>query len=306
MGIYVAEGMHEEGKKILRAEGFHLYEPQDTFLSKDIVALIVRSVFMVDLRCLEQFSALRVVAKLGTGLDNIDQNACRNRSMKIVSAPGMNSVSAAEFTVVQFFNILKNSFMIYDAVRVNDLRRETYYGRKIASITVAVIGYGSVGKNIVERLKPFVKELVVVDPVQKLPLRDGNVRFLSSITEAFEVVDAALLAVPLAGNEQMVDAQLLSRVGKGFILVNTARGGVIDEAAVAEFLRKDPTAFYYFDTVENEPDYALSSERQMFRHPFTGLSNVLFTPHIAGMTYECQRDIAVKVARDIAVFLKEK
>lgn len=111
--------------------------------------------------------------------------------------------------------------------------------------------------------------------------------------------DVVILAVTLKGNEKMVDRGFLSRMKPEALLVNIARGGLIDEHALATFLNDNKTARYYCDVVTPEPDYTKSPEAQEYRNPMLELSNVIYTPHIASLTEECQRKIALTIAEKI-------
>ena len=247
----------------------------------------------------EEFSNLKVVAKLGTGLDNIDLDACRQAKVHVLSAPAMNSISTAEFTVTQILNIYKNSFRIYDGVKEHDFRRVAYYGRELSELRIGIIGYGSVGRNIAKRIQPFVAKILVRDRNEARDTQKDNIHFVTDLNTLLAESDAIILAVSLKNNEKMVNKNFLAKVKPDAVIANIARGGLVDEPALIEFLRKHPQAFYYCDVLEKEPDYTLSPEAQNYHDPLFALPNFLFTPHIAGMTKECQKKIAIDIAQKI-------
>lgn len=303
--VLVAEGIAEAGQKILADAGVSIVTPADSYDPQSIIGIIVRSVFRVDRTVLAQFPCLRIVAKLGTGMDNIDEAVCRAAGVAVVSAPGMNSVSTAEFTVMQILALWKNAYEIRDRVRQHDYRRAVYHGRELVGATAGVIGYGSVGKHVVERLRPFVQEVLVYDRAQasRCAIEVGNVRFVTERDALLPTSDILILAVTLAGNERMVDASLLERVRSDVLLVNMARGGLVDEPALLAFLRTHPEAHYASDVLTEEPDYTLPPERQRYRSPLLELPNVTYTPHIACLTPECQERIAVTLAEQVVATL---
>ena len=218
-----------------------------------------------------------------------------------MSAPGVNSVSTAEFTVMQVLALWKRAYEIHDRVRQRDYRRALYHGRELAGTTAGVIGYGSIGKHVVDRLRPFVREVRVYDRAQasRCAISVGNVHFVTSIGALLPACDVVLLCVTLAGNERMVDAQFLAQCRDDVLIMNTARGGLVDDRALMDFLQTHPAAHYACDVVAPEPDYTLAPDRQRYRHALFELPNVTFTPHIANLTPECQERIARVVAQQV-------
>lgn len=302
----IAEGIASNGREILVRAGVSIVTPDDTYDPRTIDGIIVRSVFRADRVTLAQFPNCRVIAKLGTGLDNIDEDACRAAGVAIVSAPGMNSVSTAEFTVMQILAVWKNAYEIHNRVHARDFRRAEYHGRELAAVTAGIIGYGSIGKHIVERLRPFVREVLVYDRAQasRCAIDIGNVRFVTDRAELLPSANILVFAVTLAGNERMVDASFLAQVRPDVLLVNMARGGLTDEPALIAFLQQHPEAHYVADVIADEPDYTLPPERQRYHHPLLELPNVTFTPHIASLTPECQDRIARDVATRVIAYIR--
>lgn len=298
MTVFIAEGMAEAGQRILTEAGVTIVTPSDVYDPIAVECMIVRSVYRVDHAALARFPRLRVVAKLGTGLDNVDVDACRAAEIIVMSVPGMNSVSTAEFTVLQVLASWKRAYEIHTRVRARDYRRALYHGRELAHTTAGVIGYGSVGKHVVDRLRPFVRSVRVYDRAQasKCAITVGNIEFITTLDALIPEVDILVLCVTLAGNERMVDAEFLTQCRDRVLIVNTARGGLIDNQALMAFLSAHPEAQYVCDVIDPEPDYALPPDRQTYRHPLLELPNVTFTPHIANLTPECQDRIARTIA----------
>ena len=299
MIVLIAEGMHEEGIRQLERAGIFTLPSSASYDHKDVGALIVRSVFQVDEACLQKYPNLKIVAKLGTGLDNIDQDACRRRDINIINTPAMNAISTAEFAVTQILNLYKNSFEIYNRVRKNDLRRALYFGHELSDKIAGIIGYGNVGRAIAERLTPFVKKIYIRDRYTQGNLETGRLHFIEDQSVLLRNADIVVLAVTLKGNEQMVNRGFLSLLKPDCLLVNIARGALIDDAACTEFLSAHPRVRYFCDVVHPEPNYDLAPEEQPYSNPLCTLPNVFFTPHIANLTEECQQKIALEVAKRI-------
>ena len=299
MSIFIAEGMHQAGVIRLKDQGLPIVTTEKSFAKDEVQVLVVRSVFQVNGRTIKDFPNLKVVAKLGTGLDNIDQEACAQNNVRVLSAPAMNSVSTAEFAVTQILNFFKNSFEIYARVKERDFRRHLYFGRELSELSAGIIGYGSVGQNIAKCLKPFVKDLYVLDRNQPQTTQKEGLHFVGHLNDLLAEADIIVLAVSLKNNEAMVNGDFLAQLKSNALLVNIARGGLVDEAALIKFLKRNPQVFYICDVLKNEPDYTRAPESQDYQNPLLDLPNVLFTPHIAGMTEESQQKIAVAIADKI-------
>ena len=305
MNVFVAEGMHPAGMAQLEKAGFKIITPKEHFDSHVVDIIVVRSVFPVDEAAFRQYPNLKVVAKLGTGLDNIDLQLCCSRGLEVINAPAMNSISTAEFTVAQILNIYKNSFEIHDRVRQRDFRRALYYGRELTDMTAGVIGYGNVGKAIVARLRPFVRKVYIRDNHTEGNKEDGDLHFVADQDALLSQSDAVILAVTLKNNEKMVNSDFLSKLRKDALLVNIARGGIIDEPTLIEFLKKNIEARYYCDVLTREPDYDKTPTTQDYKNPLLELPNVSYTPHIANLTDQCQKKIALAIADKIIKYRRD-
>jgi D-3-phosphoglycerate dehydrogenase len=305
MNILIAEGIHPTGEKILKESGFGIYYPNYLKTEAEIDAIILRSVFKIDKKLLQLYPRLKIIAKLGTGIDNIDIDACEERGIKVINTPGLNAISTAEFTVTQVMSLFKRISEITLAVNLKDYRRSLYFGSELSRKTVGVYGYGNVGKHMVKMLRNIFNQVYVYTLSNREEYADGNVLFLSSDTKLVENSDAIFIAVSLSGNKNMVNSDFLSRVKKNVIIANSARGALVDEKDLKNFLSNNKNAIYYCDVLENEPDYTLPPDIQDYSNPLLELGNVLFTPHLCGMTFECQEDMAVKVSEDILHFLSK-
>ena len=304
--VLITEGMHEEGIGLLQRAGFSTVTPGDTFQVNDVQIIVVRSVFQINNETLTQYPSVKIVAKLGTGIDNIDQALCASKGIEVLSVPGMNAISTAEFAVTQILNIFKNSFEIYTRVQNRDFRRNLYYGKEISGYTAGVIGFGKVGKAIADRLRPFVKELYIRDRHTEGDVIADGFHFVADQNTLLDRCDIVILAVPLKSNKKMGNQVFLENIKENCVLINIARGGLIDEQALVAFLKSHPDARYYCDVTDPEPNYFLPPEEQPYQSSLFNLPNVLYTPHIANLTDECQRRIALTIADNIITVCKEK
>lgn len=304
MTVLVAEGIHEAAIQLLSRADIRTATPFENYSPLEIRAIVVRSVFKIDGETLSAFPALQVVAKLGTGLDNIDLDLCARRRIEVWSTPGLNSVSTAEFIVMQILGLCKNTYLIYEAVHKRDFRRHLYYGRELQGMTAGIIGFGNVGKAVAERLSPFVREIVICEKKEFATVPHAKFHFVQDPFALVSRADILILAVSLKGNENMVDENFLAQLKPDVLIVNAARGGLIDEGALLHFLQKNPKVIYHCDILKEEPDYDKPPEEQGYRNPLLDLPNVFYTPHIASMAEECQKAISLEIARRLAGFFK--
>jgi D-3-phosphoglycerate dehydrogenase / 2-oxoglutarate reductase len=303
--ILVAEEITRAGRNILESAGMRLFDNNVNVDPKKISGIIVRSVFRVDKNTINEFPNLRVVAKLGTGLDNVDQEACRSAEIAVVNAPGANATSTAEFIVMQTFAIWKNAYEIHDRVRSRDYRRAEYNGRELAGAHIGIIGYGSVGSRVVDRLSPSVASISIYNnvPLPTNRVLPKNVTFVDALEESIKKMDIIIFCVTLAGNEEMINAELLALCKSDVIIVNAARGGIAKKEDLINFLAANARARYVCDVIDPEPDYTLPPEEQVYTHPLLTMHNVTFTPHIASLTPECQEHVVRAVAKKIKAVL---
>lgn len=299
MKVFIPEAIHPAGLVFLTKNGVEVFETKDIFDPAEVDGIIVRSVYQINSITAQKFKHLKFVAKLGTGLDNIDQEYCLKQGIEVFSAPGMNAVSTAEFIVMQILNIYKNIFAISDAVKNKDFRRKLYFGRELSDKCIGIIGYGSVGKNVATMISPLVQRVNIYSRTQKCDLQVHNLHFVENIDGFLRQADVVILAVNLKGNEFMVNKSFLEKLKTNVILVNMARGGLVDEKALAAFLKSHEQTIYCCDVLTHEPDYTKAPEEQDYDNELLGLQNVIYTPHIAGMTEECQRRIALDIAQKI-------
>jgi D-3-phosphoglycerate dehydrogenase len=302
MNILIAEGIHPTGESILTKKGFNIYYPNSLFAASDIDAIILRSVFKINQNVLQEYSKLKIVAKLGTGIDNIDLVVCDAKGIKVINTPGLNAISTAEFTVTQVMSLFKRVSEIKEAVDLKDYRRALYYGSEFSKKSVGVLGYGNVGKHMVKMLRNVFGRIYVYTPSIRENYTVENVFFLSSQNKLIEKSDAIFISVSLPGNKYMINKEFLSSVKNNVIIANSARGALVNEKDMKAFLLENKKAIYYCDVLESEPDYTLRPEMQNYTNPLLNLENVVFTPHLCGMTFECQEEMAIKVASDIVDF----
>jgi (S)-sulfolactate dehydrogenase len=255
-------------------------------------ALIVRNRTRVDREVVEAAPALRVVGRLGVGLDNIDLAACEARGVKVIPATGANALSVAEYVMCTAMVLLRGAYSSTRAVLDGNWPRDALQGgREIAGKTLGIVGYGTIGRTVARLAAGLGMNVIACDPMMEKT--DPQRRDLDSL---FESSDVVTLHVPLSNaTRSLVDAPRLARMKKDAILINTSRGGIVDEAALAGALRAGRLGGAALDVFSEEPLRAGS--------PLDGVPNLLLTPHVSGLTRESNERVGAMIAAGVAAAL---
>jgi len=229
----------------------------------------------IDAATLDLAPRLRVIARYGVGVENVDLEAARTRGITVTNTPGANSVAVAELTIGLILALARSIVPAATAVRAGGW--EQVRGIGVAGRTLGLIGLGAIGREVARRAAGLDMRVIAYDPA----LDDDAVRAAGATPATLDDVvagaDVLSLHVPVTPTtRRMVDADLIARMRPGALLVNTARGELVDEAALADALRDGRLAGAALDTLAVEPPPA--------DHPLIGLTNVLVTPHIGALT----------------------
>ena len=258
-------------------------------------ALIVRNRTQVDEELLAAGPALRAVGRLGVGLDNIDTAACAARNIQVIPATGANADSVAEYVLLAAGVLLRQAFAAGEEVAEGHWPRAKYSeGRELAGKLLGLVGFGSVGQRTATKARAFGMRIAAYDPL--LSADDPVWRALGTLRLGLDDLlaesDVVSLHLPLVSETRdLFDRERLGRMKRSAILVNTARGGIVDEAALAELLRFGRLGGAAIDVFAQEPLPA--------RSPLAGAPNALLTPHIAGVTVESNKRVSTMVAQKV-------
>lgn len=251
-------------------------------LVEEAPALIVRNRTQVRGALLEAAGALKVVGRLGVGLDNIDMEACAARGITVCPATGANNVSVAEYVVTTMLTLLRGpAYEVTQAVLAGDWPRTDAIGREGSGKTLGLIGFGAIGRDVARRAAPLGVHIIAHDPL--LPVDDPAWQGVQSVTldDLIATADVISLHVPLTDQtHHLVDADAIARMKMGAVVINAARGGVVDEAALAAGLKAGRLGGVALDVFETEPMTAESGSH------LRDIPNLILTPHIAGLTDE--------------------
>ena len=264
----------------------------------DCRALLVRNLTQVRGALLEVAPRLKVVGRLGVGLDNIDLEACAARGIAVKPATGANDLSVAEYVITAAMMLLRQAWLASDRVIAGDWPRMAMVGRELAGKRLGLIGFGAIARLTAARARALGMEAAAYDPF--LPEGDpawaGAERLdLSSLLATSDVIS---LHTPLTPQtRRMIDGRALGLMKAEAILINAARGGVVDETALCEALKAGRLGGVALDVFETEPVTAASGA------VFQNVPNLILTPHIAGVTDESNVRVSAVTARAVVEVL---
>jgi (S)-sulfolactate dehydrogenase len=303
MKIVISEFMNEAAVESL-ARRFDvrydakLVDRRDDLLAGlvDADALIVRNRTQVDAVLLARAPKLRVVGRLGVGLDNIDVAACEARRIEVIPATGANALAVAEYVVCAVMMLLRGAYHSSGEMAAGKWPRGALgEGREVAGKTLGVVGFGGIGRLVAKLAQGLGMTVLATDPAlaPAAPVwRESGVAF-RELDDLLAESDAVTLHVPLVpATRHLLSAGRMARMKRGAVLINTARGGVIDEAALAAALAGGHLAGAALDVFEAEPLPAGS--------PLAGAPNLVLTPHIAGVTRESNERVSSMIAEKVA------
>jgi (S)-sulfolactate dehydrogenase len=247
----------------------------------DARALVVRNRTQVRGALLDAAPRLQVVGRLGVGLDNIDLVACRARGIAVHPASGANDVSVAEYVITATLLLLRRAWFASASVIAGEWPRMSTIGREAAGRALGLVGFGAIARETARRAHGLGMRVVAFDPLLAPTDAAWGMAERTDLDGLLAAADVVSLHVPLtADTRRMLGAEQFARMRPGAIVINAARGGVLDEAALAAALRSGHLGGAALDVFEREPLDAAAAR------VFDGVPNLILTPHIAGVTEE--------------------
>ncbi len=307
--IVITEFMNEAAVETLRSE-FSVHWDEELSekrseligLIKDAKALIVRNKTQVDQKLLDAAQKLLVIGRLGVGLDNIDMTACAARGIEVCPATGANTASVAEYVIAAALILTRGAFMAsHDLIAGHWTRQALAKGGEISGRKLGLIGFGIIGQAVADRATALGMRVLAYD--SKLPEDHPAWKRAEqcSLEAILSNADIISLHVPLTEETRnVINSVALQKMKPGTILINTARGGIVDEAALVEALHRGHLGGAALDVYEDEP-----ANPEKIR-AFEGLSNLILTPHIAGLTLESSKRVSDLTAQNVLKVLRAK
>jgi len=301
MKILVADSIAEEGMQSLRSYAqvdvkTRLSSEQLKAVIGDYDALIVRSQTKVRAKIIEAGKKLKVIGRAGVGIDNIDVDAATRQGIVVVNAPTGNTVAAAEHTIALMLAMARNVPQANNRLKSGKWQREEMIGSELRNKILGIIGLGNVGSEVAKRAQAFEMRVVAHDPfVSKEYAANLKVDMLP-LDHLLKAADIISLHVPLtATTRNLIGSKQLEKLKTTARIINCARGGLVDEAAIVRAVKTGGIAGAAFDVFEKEPitDSPLFTEEK-----------IIVTPHLGASTVEAQASIARDIADEVLAVLQ--
>ncbi len=261
-------------------------------------ALVIRSATKVTREIIDQAASLRVIGRAGVGVDNVDLEAATRRGIVVMNSPLGNTVTTAEHTIAMMMALARHIPDANAALKGGRWERGKFTGAEVCNKTLGVVGLGNIGRVVADRALGLKMKVIGFDPILT---RDAAAKIgieLVGLDELFHRADFITVHTPLTGETRgLVGRAAFEKMKQGVRVINCARGGIVDEAALAGALRSGKVAGAALDVFAEEPPPA--------DHPLLQLDNVIVTPHLGAATEEAQVQVAVDIARQVADFLLE-
>ena len=305
--ILITEFMDELAVSKLRQKYEVIYDPslverQDAILELigKTRAIIVRNKTMITKILINKASSLSCVGRLGVGLDNIDLVACQENNVTVYPAIGANSNSVAEYVICSAMLLLRRAFQKNIEMISGVWPRQESSGLEVRGKTIGLIGYGEIAQRTCVIAKSLGMKVVAFDPYINASSDLWRDTEKLSLDKLLRVSDVISLHIPLnKETNNLLDEKKLSLIKPSAVLINSARGGILDENALAKALRENRIRGAALDVFSEEP---LSEEKA---EKFSQLNNIILTPHIAGITEESNERVSQMIADKVEKHLSD-
>jgi (S)-sulfolactate dehydrogenase len=272
-----------------------LWAKRDELIARmaGVRAIIVRNATQVDAELLAAASDLKIVSRLGVGLDNIDLEICKSRGIEVCPAIGANAPSVAEYVIATALILLRGQALRCTAAVVGGAwdRQSFAGGAELAGRTMGIVGFGSIGQIMAAKAKAMGMDVIAYDSMMPESASAWSGAKRTDLASLIATADVITLHCPLTPETRgLIGAAEMARMKPGAILINSARGGIVDETACASALKSGHLGGAALDTLEHEPIDSTTGAL------FAGLENLILSPHIAGVTQDSNKRIS-----DVAV-----
>lgn len=268
----------------------------------DYHALVVRSGTSVSEKVINQGRQLRIIGRAGVGVDNVCVDAATAKGIFVVNSPHGNTVAAAELTLGLMIGLSRRIPQADASVSRGEWKRNLFIGKQLQQKVIGIIGLGQVGTHVARVCQALGMHVLAYDPfITEAKAKAAGCRLAAGLSELLSLSDVVTLHVPLLdATRHLINKETLKLTKKGMFIINAARGGVVDEEALAEALVNDHIGGAALDVYEKEG--GLSEENPLLKAKHLG-KNVIFTPHIGASTAEAQYNVAVDVALQVKTTL---
>jgi len=294
--ILVSDPLSEEGLKVLREVKEFQVDVKTDFKPdalkeaiKDYDALIVRSATKVNKEIISAAAKLKVVGRAGVGLDNVDLEAATKKGIIVMNTPAGNTISTAEHTMSMILALSRNIPVANASMKKGEWKRSKFMGVELYNKSLGVVGFGRIGKEVAKRALSFGMKVLAYDPFLSREVAESLGVEVVELKHILENADYITFHTPLTDETRhMISVKELEMMKSGVRLINCARGGIIDEQALANAVKSGKVIGAALDVFEAEP---LPADSELLK-----LDNVVLTPHLGASTEEAQVNVAIEVS----------
>jgi len=296
--ILVLENIQDAGiellkKKFIVIKKFEINRKKQLNLIKNFDAIIIKSTVKVNKEFIDKAKNLKVIARAGTGLDNIDIKYCKKKKIKVINTPSLNSNAVADFTVMQILCLVRNAYKAQSMIKNNDFRRDLLLGRDMGCLKIGIIGFGNVGRKVAKRLKSFGSQIYVFEQ-KKI---NKNFKKVKSLDRLIKISDVLSLHVPLnASTFNMISFKQLKKMKNKVLIVNTSRANIVDAKSILKSKKK---IIYATDLLDKEPPLDFKPKFKKYKNKLLRKENIIITPHMAASTLDTQKKISMHLSKEL-------
>ncbi len=302
MKVLISDNLHASGVSIFeQAPNIEVINtpglPKDEFMRVigDIDGLVIRSATKVTAEAIAQAPRLKVVGRAGTGLDNVDIPEATKRGIVVMNTPGGNTITTGEHAVSMMLALARNIPQAAHSMREGRWEKKRFQGREVYNKTLGIIGLGRIGTVVASRAQGLKMRIIGYDPFVKKEMVTACGVEVVSLDELFARADFITLHTPKTKDTaHIINKEAFKKMKRGVMIINCARGGLIDEAALEEALQEGIVAGAALDVFEQEPPVG---------SPLLLMGNVICTPHLGASTEEAQENVAVAIANQMVDYL---
>ncbi|MBN1913279.1 MAG: phosphoglycerate dehydrogenase [Candidatus Omnitrophica bacterium] len=304
--ILISDPLSEEGLKLLEKEGDFQVDVKTGLKPdalkeeiKDYDALIIRSATKVTADVIAAAAKLKVIGRAGVGLDNVDLEAATQKGIIVMNTPAGNTISTAEHTVSMILSLSRNIPQANSSTRQGEWKRSKFMGVEVYNKVLGIVGLGRIGLEVAKRCLSFGMKILAYDPFLSREVAEGLGIEIVELKELFSRSDYISVHTPLTEEtKHMISTKEIALMKKGVRLVNCARGGIVDETALAQAIKEGKVLGAAIDVFEKEPP---APDNELLK-----LDNVIVTCHLGASTEEAQVNVSVEIAECVRDYLQGK
>ncbi len=302
MKVLISDPIAPDGIEILKQAGLEVLErpgmSKEELLEtiKDVDAIIIRSATKMTADVIEAAKNLKLIARAGTGLDNVDIEAANRRGIVVMNCPGGNTVSAAEHTLSMMLSLARNIPQATASMKAGKWEKKKFMGREVTGKTLGIIGLGRIGSVVADRAKGLKMRVIAYDPYVNPDQAARMGIEVMPLDELLPQADFITVHVPLTKETRgFINKEVFDKMKDGVMFIHCARGGIVKEDDLYEALKSGKVAGAALDVFEQEPPPE--------GYPLLQLDNVICTPHLGASTIEAQKNVALAIASQVVDFL---